>query len=68
MGVTLFSQVSSNRTRRNVFKLCQGRFRLDIKNNFFRERVRKHWNIEGVQGSGAVTVPRDILKMCRCVI
>ncbi|KFP08167.1 hypothetical protein N300_10882, partial [Calypte anna] len=25
-------------------KLCQGRFRLDIRKNFFTERVIKHWN------------------------
>ncbi|KFP06116.1 hypothetical protein N300_14030, partial [Calypte anna] len=25
-------------------KLCQGRFRLDIRKNFFTERLIKHWN------------------------
>lgn len=44
LGIGLFSQATSDRRRGHSLKLHWGRFRLDMKKNFFTERVIRYWN------------------------
>ena len=61
--IGLFSYVMSDRMRGNGLKLCQGRFRLDVK-----KILLQVWSGTGMgaQGSGGVTVPGDVQEAFGC--
>jgi len=43
-GDNHFSRPCCNRTRGNIFKIKEGRFRLNIRRKYFALWVVKHWN------------------------
>jgi len=43
-GENIFSRACCDTTRSNGFKLREGRFRVDVRKNFFTIRVVKRWH------------------------
>ena len=64
-GVGVCSQGTSDRTRGNGLKLCQGRFRMGIGKKFLSWKRGQALG-QAAQGSGGVPIPGGVQKMPRC--